>query len=235
MERRVRGLARERVWAWYLGSMFLSQAPRAHRDPVFLAAKVARLREPHVAPLNDLADRIGVETGMAVPAFDPDSAGINARSLFLFEAPGARSTAAAGPRAAAKGSGIISPDNNDGTAENMWRLHEAAGLARTSTLAWNIVPWYVGTDTKIRPVERDDLQAAAPYLAALIALLPDLRVVVTFGDKPRQGWFRYLLHDDAPLLPTLAVPHPSPLSLNPHPENRDLILRALRRVAEVAR
>jgi len=213
----------------------LSHAPRAHRDPAFLAAKLARLREPHIAPLNDLADRIAAETGLAAPAFDPDSAGIHARSLFLFEAPGARSTGTAGPRAAAKGSGIISPDNNDGTAENMWRLHEAAGLPRTSTLAWNIVPWYVGSGTKIRAVERGDLQAAAPYLAALISLLPDLRVVVTFGDKPRQGWFRYLLQDDAPLLPTLAVPHPSPLSLNPHPENRDLILRALQRVVQVTR
>jgi len=33
----------------------------------------------------------------------------------------------------------------------------------------------------------------------------------------------------------VARPHPSPLSLNPHPENRDLILRALRHVAQVAR
>lgn len=117
----------------------------------------------------------------------------------------------------------------------MWRLHEAAGLSRTSTLAWNIVPWYGGSDRKIRAVGPQDLEAAAPYLAALIALLPELRLVVTFGDKPRRGWFRYLLHDDAPLLPTLAVPHPSPLSLNPHPENRDLILRALQRVVEVTR
>lgn len=215
--------------------MSLSQGPRAHRDPAFLAAKVARLREPHIAPLNDLANRIAVETGLAVPAFDPDSAGIYARSLFLFEAPGARSTGADGPRAAARGSGIISPDNNDGSAENMWRLHEGAGLSRRSTLAWNIVPWYVGGGTKIRRVERADLEAAAPYLAALICLLPDLRVVVTFGDKPRRGWFRYLLHDDSPLLPTLAVPHPSPLSINPHPENRALILRALQRVDQVTR
>ena len=115
-------------------SVSLSQAPRAHRDPAFLAAKIARLQEPHVAPLNALADRIAGETGKAVPAFDPDSAGIRARSLFLFEAPGARATDAAGPRAAAKGSGIISPDNNDGSAENMWRLHQAAGLSRTSKI-----------------------------------------------------------------------------------------------------
>jgi len=215
--------------------MSLSQAPRAHRDPAFLAAKLARLHEPHVAPLQDLADRIAAETGLAAPAFDPDSAGIHTRSLFLFEAPGARSTGTAGPRAAAKGSGIISPDNNDGSAENMWRLHEAAGLSRTSTLAWNIVPWYVGSDRKIRAVSPQDLEDSAQYLAMLIALLPELRLVVTFGDKPRRGWFRYLLHGDAPLLPTLAVPHPSPLSLNPHPENRDLILRALQRVVQVTR
>jgi len=215
--------------------MSLSQAPRAHRDPAFLAAKRDRLREPHVAPLNDLAGRIAAPPGSGAPAFDPDSAGIYTRSLFLFEAPGARSTGTAGPRPAAKGSGIISPDNNDPTAENMWRLHEAAGLSRTSTLAWNIVPWYVGSETKIRAVEPQDLKDSAQYLAMLIALLPELRVVVTFGEKSRQGWFRYLLHDDAPLLPTLAVPHPSPQSLNPHPENWDMILRALQRVVEMTR
>jgi hypothetical protein len=51
--------------------MSLSQAPRAHRDPAFLAAKLARLHEPHVAPLKDLADRIAAETGLAVPHPSP--------------------------------------------------------------------------------------------------------------------------------------------------------------------
>jgi len=210
-----------------------SSAPRAHRDPAFLAAKQARLKEPHVAPLNALAERIMNEVKVSVPWVDPDSGGVEAGALFLFEAPGARATGATGPRAGARGSGIISPDNNDGTAENMWRLHHEAGLAPSAVLPWNIVPWYVGSGTKIRAVDRADIDAAGPYLRMLIDLLPSLRVVVTFGAKPRQGWFRYLLREDVRLLPTLVVPHPSPQSLNRYPENRRLILQAMRSVVGI--
>lgn len=120
-----------------LASADLAGAQRVELGAGFEDVGEAANREPHIAALNDLADRIAVETGLAVPRFDPDSAGICARSLFLFEAPGARSTSTSGLRAAAKGSKIIRPDNTDGTAENMWRLHEAAGLSRTTTLAWN--------------------------------------------------------------------------------------------------
>ena len=214
--------------------MSLSTAPRAHRDDAFLAGKLARLKEPHVAPLNAYVKQIMDKAHRDVPWFDPDSAGIHTRALFLFEAPGPKATATLGA-SGTKGSGIISPDNNDGSAANMWTLLQEADLPRTSVLAWNIVPWYVGTMTKIWPVNDKDLQQAAPYLRGLLDLLPDLRVVITFGDKPRRGWFRYLITDDAPLLPTLAVPHPSPRSLNPHPDNRELILNALQRVAVIIR
>lgn len=211
----------------------LSNRPRMHRDPDFLAAKHALMNEAHVRPLNALAHEIREETGGEVPLFDPAGGGIHSTALFLLEAPGARATGAAGPRAALKGSGIISPDNNDQTAENSWHLYREASLDTSAVAIWNIVPWYVGSTTKIRAARRDDIAAAQPYLHRLMRLLPEVRVVLTIGDKARDGWLRYLLRQDSVLLPTLACPHPSPQVLNVHPDYRDLILSALRRVKAV--
>lgn len=172
-------------------------------------------------------------TSGEIPWFDPDSGGILARALFLYEAPGARSTGAGGPRPRSAGSGVISPDNNDATAANSWQLYRDANLPRQLTVVWNIVPWYIGTTSRIRSPDFDDVTAAQPYLDQLIRLLPELRVVVAFGEKARDGWLRYLLREDAPLIPTLACPHPSPQVLRTRPQQREVILAALKRVAHI--
>lgn len=55
-------------------------------DPNVVAAKLARIREPHVALLNELADRIADAEGLRrgeVPYVDPDTGGVNARMLVL--------------------------------------------------------------------------------------------------------------------------------------------------------
>ncbi len=73
-----------------------------------------------------------------VPHFDPLDGGINARVLFLLEAPGAKAVA----------SGFVSRNNPDETARNFFDLNMAAGIARRDTVCWNVVPWYIGTGTK---------------------------------------------------------------------------------------
>ena len=206
--------------------------PRGHRDPNFLAAKRDRLGEVHVAPMQALAQDIRQTTGGDVPAFDPDSGGVFARALFLFEAPGARSTAAGGPGPAVKGSGIISEDN-DPSAEHMWLINRAAGLHREFYLPWNVVPWYIGATTQIRAATLDDLNLARPWLARLIALLPELRVVATFGAVLLRGWMDCLRSADGQLIPTLAGPHPSARVLNTRPEARAQIEAVSRRVATI--
>jgi hypothetical protein len=210
--------------------MEASAAPRMHENGDFLTAKLARTGDPHVAPLNALAHDVRGETGGEVPLFDPAGGGVHAKALFLLEAPGARATRTAGPRSRMKGSGITSPDNNDQTAENSWHLYREVGLDIGDVAIWNIVPWYVGSTRKIRAAGRDDIAAAQPFLHRLMRLLPEVQVVLTIGDKARDGWLRYLLRPDSVLLPTLACPHPSPQVLNVHPEYREYILAALRRV-----
>ena len=108
-----------------------AEGPRRHADPAFLAAKQARWFEPHIAPVNQLVSEIAATTGRDVPYVDPDSGGVNTRVLLLLEAPSG---------GAAYRSGMISVDNDGGTAANLWRAHQAVGLAREHTMMWNAVP-----------------------------------------------------------------------------------------------
>ncbi len=59
-------------------------------DPNVVAAKRSRIHAPHVAPLNELADRIADSEGLdrgRVPYVDPDTGGIRARMLVLLDNP----------------------------------------------------------------------------------------------------------------------------------------------------
>ncbi|MEV4683145.1 uracil-DNA glycosylase [Streptomyces kurssanovii] len=208
-------------------------APRSLRDPVFLTARLKAVRTgPSVRPLNDwvadLRERLG--QGESVPWFDPASGGVEARSLFLLEAPGTAVGSEAGRRRT--GSGIISVDNNDPTAQNCWLLRREAGLPYEHSLHWNIVPWYLGTADRIAAPGRTEVQRAAPFLHEVISLLPKLEVVVPMGRSAQAGWAAYVARY-APAVRTLATWHPSPRGLASRPAARPEILRTMREVARL--
>jgi uracil-DNA glycosylase len=123
--------------------------------------------------------------------------------LFLHESPG--------PRASAEhGSGLVSTDNNDPSAERFWRLSREAGLSGDSYISWNVVPWYVSGTVKNQNATADDGKHALPYLHEFVTLLQGLHVVVVMGSFAQRWWFRYLI--DCPgsqVLPVLAAPHSS--------------------------
>lgn len=147
--------------------------PRSNADPGEAARKLALLDAPHVAPLTSFVRGLRAERGgdESIPWFDPTEAGIEARILMLFEAPGRRATAG-------RGSGFMSADNNDGSAENTWRLLREAGADRSRELAaWNVVPWYIGDSQRIRAATTNDLREARTALVEVLSLLPNLRVV----------------------------------------------------------
>jgi uracil-DNA glycosylase len=202
-----------------------TDAPRTNRDPVELARKRSLLELPHMSPLTTHVARVRAERGAdRVPDFDPTEAGIRAPILLLLEAPGGKATRERG------GSGFISPDNNDGTAENMWWLLREAGIDRGRDVAtWNVVPWYIGSDRKIRPAKSADLIEGRPYIEELISLLPKLRVVVLIGQQATLGWSRLKID-----LPTIQAPHPSPQNLNTRPTARADVLDALVEARRVA-
>jgi len=199
-------------------------APRGHRDQKLVARKLTLLDEPHIRPVSELVREIRRVVGRDVPYVDPTLGGTEARILFLLEAPAA---------AAAHGSGMLSPDNDDGTAANVFRLYESSRLTRRWCLHWNVVPWYIGSGTRIRAASGADVLEGQQWLARLIQQLPDLRLVVAMGRPAGNGFARYLLHEDARILPWLAVPHPSQRVLNASPDARPQLEWAFRIAARI--
>lgn len=191
--------------------------PRTNRDPAELERKFSLLRKSHVAPMTEFVERLReAKPGAAIPYFDPTEAGVEARILLLLEAPGRRSALEAG-------SGFVSPDNNDQSAQNMWELLRDAGVDRGRDVAtWNVVPWYLGDGTKIRATRPSDLEEAQEATRDLLSLLPNVRVIVLLGRPAADAWRALGLR-----LETIEAPHPSPLNLNTRPERREEIRLAL--------
>ncbi len=184
------------------------------------AVRHSGLNLPHIAPLTTFVEELRAERGedYQIPYFDPWDGGIAARILFLLEAPGAKAVV----------SGFISRNNPDETAKNFHELNFEAGIPREDTVTWNIVPWYIGSETRIRPAGKADIREGLPVLAHLLALLPRLRAVVLIGGKAHQAepHVRGLCPEHGVFL----SPHPSPLFVNHVPENRAKILVALQAV-----
>ncbi|UBQ02767.1 uracil-DNA glycosylase [Curtobacterium sp. TXMA1] len=168
--------------------MFLD-APRGFRDSARIAERnelltVAEDTVPLEAWARDVEDRRrGRQPGIVVPHFDPAETGVRSRALLLLEAPGPKTVPEWG------GSGFISVDNNDPTAENVWRTRNDVGL-HGGVLAWNIVPWVLGR-ASVKPSPADLAQGAVE-LRGLLELLPDLRVIVLAGRKAEAGWDAHL-------------------------------------------
>lgn len=178
-----------------------SGKPKMHRDPEFLARKQARLWESHVAPINSFVDGIRAERGQHVPYVDPDSGGTLAQVLFVLESPAAP---------AAHGSGMLSADNNDGTAANVWTAYRESGLPRTHGLHWNATPWYIGDGGLEKNVSSAQVEAGHRYLLDLLELVPHLRVVVAMGRPAQYSLLRIEPALQARGVTLLHSLHPSP-------------------------
>jgi hypothetical protein len=191
-----------------------SSKPKQHRDADFLTAKRRRLRDDHVAPINDFVDRIREQIQeehvaaagqqapeVFVPYVDPDSGGIHARVLIVLESP-------AGP--AALGSGMLSADNDDETAKNVWQAYAGSGMPRTHGLHWNAVPWYVGDGRRNAGVTPAQVERGRDFLLRLLDLAPDVRVVVAMGKPAQRSIAGAAVSLSARGVRVIDTPHPSP-------------------------
>lgn len=180
------------------------------------------LSEPHHLPLTTFVQllREQLETrALDVPDLDPVGGGTSARILYLMEAPGARAVRSRG------GSGFVSMDNNDQTAQTVFQMTRQAGVDRASVLLWNIVSWYVGDEERIRAVRPEEVEEGRAHLRQLLHLLPELQVVITLGQPAALGWSK--LAPNFPQVTTLTTWHPSGQALNAHPRRRAHLLSTL--------
>jgi uracil-DNA glycosylase len=201
--------------------MILNQdAPYTLRDETERARRRSMLREPHVSRLIGYADEIRLQSKeiREIPYFDPCDGGIGAKVLLLLEAPGGK----------AVGSGFISRNNPDPTARTMCELLSRAGLHRSDTLIWNIVPWYVGTGTRIRAARKSDISAALPHFPPLLDLLPSLQAIILVGRKAQSAKRQLAQLTNTRLFDSW---HPSQQVMNRWPERRGEILNTFCEVA----
>ena len=73
-----------------------------------------------------------------VPEFDPKNGNEKAKFLFLLEAPGPK----------ALKTGLISFDNPDPTAKNFCKQLEESKISKKDVAVWNVIPWYLGNESK---------------------------------------------------------------------------------------
>ena len=199
----------------------LIDEPKLLRSRTVIEDRLAQLQKPHVKPLTTFVEALRSEVGCPfIPYFDPWDGGVNAECLFLLEAPGSNAVA----------SGFISRNNNDETAKNFFILNREAGLPRELTISWNIIPWYIGTETKIRAANNKDIANGIPHLLNLLELLPKLRAVVLLGRKAERAESHFSSMKSE--VKIFHSPHPSPLFVNNAPGNRERILKVLVNVAK---
>ena len=194
------------------------------RDEKIQEQRREMLNLPHMLPLVNYLDLIKKELGNKydTPMFDPCDGGINAKALFLLEAPG--------PKAVK--SGFISRNNPDPSAKNMNKLLFESEFKREEMVLWNIVPWYVGTGQRIRPVKISDIEQALPFLKRLLALLKGLRVIVLVGKKAQRAGSRISKITE---IQTVYSYHPSNQSLNRNPNRYSDILKKFQEARNITK
>lgn len=200
--------------------------PGRNADPEALAEKKRHLLASHVAPFNALADAVadaeGIRRGL-VPYVDPQLGGVDARVLVLLDNPSTKAEAGTG-------SGLLSLENDDRSAKNCVAFYNDIGLGPELFVHWNAAP---------APIEGEKNGASSPserergavWLREIVALLPNLEVVLLMGDHARDGWHRAgiaLPHVHVPD----DVPHPSQRGLN-NRDGRTRLRRALLETKDV--
>ncbi|QQQ75485.1 uracil-DNA glycosylase [Saccharothrix sp. 6-C] len=176
---------------------------RANRLSAVVRAKHARLSEPHIAPFVALADEIAAARGLTpgeVPYPDPEFAGTAAQALVLLQSPGPKTSKTTG-------SGLLSLENDDPSAQRCYDEYRRAGLDWHQVLHWNTVPW----PTASTDPSGKDLRDARPWLPRLLALLPEIKAVLLLGRVARDEWRRAATTEltRMPLVPVFIGPHPS--------------------------
>ncbi|MEU1209936.1 uracil-DNA glycosylase [Nocardia sp. NPDC005825] len=177
-------------------------------DLAVVAEKRARIRDPHVAALNTLADRIADAEGLPhghVPYVDPDQGGIGARVLVLLDNPSTKAESGTG-------SGLLSLDNNDRTARNCREAYARHRIGWSQVVHWNVVPFPVA-GAKNGGSTLAERARAVPWTRAFVELCPNLEMVLLLGAAARDGWERAGIRRDLYVLPG-KIPHCSARGLN---------------------
>jgi len=195
--------------------------PKSLGKEAVRAARFSLLQNDIIYSLTSFVEEIRHESNLTdkVPYFDPLDGGIDSKILFILEAPGAKAVE----------SGFVSRNNPDETAKNIFNRLSEAGIERSESVLWNIVPWYIGTGKKIRAANKTDIAEGMIYLDRLLKLLPALNAIVLVGKKAAQAKSFIAKITTLKIFETY---HPSPLFANNKPENKEVLARSFSQIKE---
>lgn len=205
--------------------------PRRMADPRYRAEQWEHRYDAHVEPLNRLVDELGeTEPDSRPPYIAPMYRGVHARVLAVLRDPGPR---AGGVR----GSGFLSVENDDQTAERQTGFFAEAGLDPAEVVPWNAYPWYINAAPS-----KEQLRRGLAPLRRVVDLMADLRVVLLAGKDAQAAWQLFTAEHGAVVaargVQAVATYHPSRQALqHPDPGERERreedIRAALRRVVTI--
>lgn len=157
----------------------MNQQCRANAERRVVVAKLARAKSGRASAVNAFVDELRARRPSAfIPYVDPDCGCTDARILMLFQDPGPKAAPPAG-------SGMLSISNDDASAQTICQLLAEVGIPWDEVMPWNAVPWFTG-GVNASADKLDGLRTLGP----LTALLPELKVVVTFGGTATKSWQR---------------------------------------------
>ncbi|WP_228803910.1 uracil-DNA glycosylase [Nocardia higoensis] len=184
---------------------------RRMSDPAYRQAQYADRYAGRVAPINRLIDELVEESGEWMPYVAPVYGGTEARLLTLFRDPGPKTKVD-------KGSGMLSLENDDQSAERFLSFFEEAGMLVDDLMTWNTYPWYINRKPSAAEIDR-----GLEPLERVIALLPELTVVMAHGGDAQTAWRRFERKNPAVAEKFLVIPtyHTSKQALfTPDPDVR---------------
>ena len=154
-------------------------------DPAFCDDQMNRIREPQVRSINKLCDQLMVEQpGYSVPYIAPHYGASTAVILALSSNPG--------PQAGgAKGSGMLSRENNDGSAARMGDIYESVGLTDDQIVPWNAYPWHVH-ETHPNGLPNNLINDGLDALKRVFDLHPNIHSVVAHGGDAHRSVRQFL-------------------------------------------
>lgn len=173
--------------------------PQALKDPAVLEERRNLLSTAtHLEALEQWRTEYEATFSRPIPHFDPGDAGTEARVLWLLEKP---------PSALLEegGSGIVSVDNPDASAERCWIERSEANL-RDGVLVWNLIPYSVDVP------KSEDKAAGTRALRKVLRLLPRLEVVILCTQSVQTAWMNNSLSDAAPRATLVKAPGIGPMA-----------------------
>lgn len=139
--------------------------------------------DEHIEKVNSFVDTLRAKPNGFVPYVSPEFGGHDARVLLMLLSPGKGTDPRQG------GSGFLSVTNPDRAAERIKDALTEAQLPLSQCVAWNIYPWYIpGLSDQPKKILDEHIADGLPAIRDLFDLLPELRVVVVFGDDAQKGW-----------------------------------------------